>query len=148
MSTTAESVQLYCENCSDPVDVVDEDHHGRCCQNLAYPWHRGSDGLYTQPSDSRDAQAEDEDEDRDQRPACPHCGNRRFVIHAREWRQIALTTTVSGLDNENESDSTLWYDHSDFDDDGTTDTNGFEIYRVVCLDCHDDVTDCIDIEQL
>jgi DNA-directed RNA polymerase subunit RPC12/RpoP len=145
MSATAVSEQLYCANCSDPVDAVDENHYGRCCHTLPNPWHRGSDGLYTQPSDTEDA--EDEDEDHDRRPACPYCGARHFVIHAREWRLTELTTTVSGLDNA-DCDSTLWYDYSDLEDDGTMDTNDFEISRVVCAGCRREVAGDIDIEQL
>jgi hypothetical protein len=146
MTATVESEQLYCANCSDPVDAVDEDHFGRCCQNLPHPWHRGSDGLYTEPSESEDAEGEDDDED-DRRPSCPYCGESRFVIHAHEWRRIAMTTTVSGLDNETYDDSTLWYDRSDFDDDDTSETDGFEIARVVCSSCGNDVTHSISVEQ-
>jgi hypothetical protein len=148
MNGTAESEQLYCANCSDPVDAVDENHHGRCCHNLPNPWHLGSDGLYTQPSESENAAAEDddEDEDDDERPACPHCGERRFVIHALEWRRIALTTTVSGLDNEDYEDSTLWYAYSDFEDEETMENDGFEIARVTCADCGSDVTDSVNVD--
>lgn len=155
MSATAEAEQLYCANCSDPVDAVDEDHRGRCCHDLPYPWHRGYDGLYTEPSNSENAQAEDEDDDEqadgedddDHRPVCPTCGATRFVIHARESRRVEMTTTASGLDNEDYDDSTLWYDLSAFDE-GMTDTYDFEVYRLVCVGCRDDVTDHIQVEQL
>jgi hypothetical protein len=148
MTATVESEQLSCANCSDPVDAVNENHYGRCCQNLPDPWHRGSDGLYTQPSDSEEADAEDEDEDPDHRPVCPYCGDTRFRIHAREWRRIALTTTVSGLDNDDYEDSTLWYDYGDFEEDDTVETDGFEVSRVVCLSCQNDVTGSVDVGQL
>jgi len=151
MTVIAESEQLYCGNCSDPVDAVDEDGCGRCCHDLPNPWHRGSDGLYTHPSfcenaEGEDDEDEDEDED-DRRPVCPHCGDSRFVIHAREWRQIALTGTVSGFDNEDYEDSTLWYDRDDFEDEGIADGGDFEIQRVVCTNCRNDVTDHVDVEQ-
>lgn len=146
MSATAEPEQLYCSKCSDPVDAVDEDHYGRCCHDLPNPWRRGSDGLYTQPSDSEDPEEEDEEEDR--RPECPHCGARRFTIHAREWRQTELTITVSGLDNEDHDNSTLWYYYPELEDEGTMDTNDFEISRVVCVGCRSDVTGEVHVEQM
>ncbi len=147
MTATVESEQLYCENCSDPVNAIDEDGYGRCCHNLPNPWHRGSDGLYTQPSASQNASAEDEDEDPDHRPMCPHCGSSSFVIHAREWRQIALTAMVSGQNNEDYEDAMLWYDYDDLEDDGTMDTRDFQVSQVVCGDCSREVTGRIDVEQ-
>lgn len=151
MSTTVESEQLFCANCSDPVDVVDEAHYGRCCQNLPAIWGQGSDGLFTRRMDQgepEDNHTEDEDnEDEDRRPVCPNCGATRFVIRAREWRQVALTTTATGL-NEDYDDATLWYDHGDFDDDGTVDSGNFEIDQVVCGACRCNVIDDVTIGQV
>ncbi len=148
MTATVESEQLYCANCSDPVDAVDEDDYGRCCHNLPNPWHRGRNGLYTQPSESENAAVEDEDEDEpDHRPMCPDCGSSRFVIHACEWRRIALTTTVCGLANDDYEDSTLWYDYCDLEDDETMETDDFQISRVVCVGCGNEVTGRVDVEQ-
>jgi hypothetical protein len=53
---------------------------------------------------------------------------------------------VSGLDNDYE-DSTLWYYHSNFEDEGTVETDDFEIRRVVCVGCGNEVTDYVDVEQ-
>jgi hypothetical protein len=149
MTTMIESEQLYCSNCSDPVDEVDEDGCGRCCHDLPNPWHRGSDGLYTEPSDSEDAadEDEDEDEDEDRRPTCPYCGERRFRLYAHEWRQVTMTGTASGSDNEEYDDSVLWYDSSDFEDHETNDARDFEVQRVECVRCSNDVTHSISIEH-
>lgn len=148
MTVSVASEQLYCANCSDPVDAVDENDYGRCCHNLPHPWHRGSDGLYTEPSDSEDAEDEDDEDEPDRRPSCPYCGEGRFRIHAREWRRIELTTTADGFDNDAYDDASLWYEYGDLEDDDTIDTDGFEITQVVCLSCHNDVTGRFDVEQL
>lgn len=145
MTTTIEAEQLYCSNCSDPVDTIDEDGRGRCCHNLPNPWHCGSDGLYTEPSESEDA--EDEDEEEDRRPECPYCGHRRFRLYAHEWRQVTMTAMVSGFDNEDYDDATLWYGRTDFEDHEETEAHDFEVERVVCVTCDNDVTDRINVES-
>jgi hypothetical protein len=151
MTATVTSEQLYCANCSDPVDEIDEQNLGRCCRNLPHPWHRGSDGLYTESSYSDDAEAEDEDpdgdEDDDERPSCPYCGASDFTVRAVEWRQVTMSQTVSGL-NEEYNDRILWYDRADFDDDETLDTDRFETSQVVCAHCHNDVTLDLELEEL
>ena len=149
MSTAVAAEQLYCANCSDPVETVDEDGFGRCCHDLPNPWHRGCDGLYTEPSETADAADEDEHDgdgdEEDCRPECSYCGFREFQLHARAWRRVTLTQAVSGFNDELD-DSTLWYDTADFDDVETEETEEFEVQRVVCTRCHNDVTGTVDVE--
>jgi len=153
MSATATSEQFYCANCSDPVGSVDEHGVGRCCHNLANPWHRGRDGLYTVPSYSVDAADEDEHDDGnadtqdDTRPECPSCGFRQFVIRAAESRRMALSQTVSGL-NDLYEDATLWYEIDDFEDDETTNTYDFVVQGVICGRCRSDVTGVFDVQSI
>jgi hypothetical protein len=150
MNGTVATEQLYCANCSDPVDAVDEDGNGRCCHNLPHPWHRGLDGLYVLPSESATAEAEDEREEEDEddlRPSCPFCGERNFTIHALEWHRIALTQTVGGYDNEEWDDSTLWYDSDGFEEQETIETDNREIQQVLCDSCHQDVSGRITVEE-
>jgi len=148
MSTPLAAEQLYCANCSDPVEAVDEDGFGRCCHDLPNPWHRGCDGLYTEPSETDDPASEDEtdeDDEQDCRPECPYCGFSEFQLHARGWRRVTLTQRVSGLNDELD-DSTLWYDTADFEHIETAETEDCEVERVVCTRCHNDVTGTVDVE--
>lgn len=147
MTETATIEQLYCTGCSDPVDELDEQHLGRCCRNLPYPWHRGSDGLYNTPSDSDDAEGEDENNEGDQRPTCPYCGSSEFTVVANEWRQIRMSLNVSGL-NEEYDDTKLWFDRADFDDDETVERDDFETTQVVCARCRSEVTNDVELEEL
>jgi len=149
MTETATIEQLYCAGCSDPVDEVDEQRLGRCCRNLPHPWHRGSDGLYNAPSYRDDAEEEDEDLDDgdDERPSCPYCGSSEFTVSAVEWRRVRMTQNVSGLNDEYD-DTKLWFDRADFDDDDTLDTDGFETTQVVCVQCRNDVTLNVELEEL
>jgi hypothetical protein len=149
MSTAVAAEQLYCANCSDPVEAVDEDGFGRCCHDLPNPWHRGGDGLYTEPSVTADPADEDEhdgDDEEDRRPECPYCGSRGFQLHARALRRVTFAQTVSGYNDELD-DATLWYDTDDFEDVETEETEDLEVQRVVCTRCHNDVTGTVDIEE-
>jgi hypothetical protein len=137
MSDAATVEQLYCAKCSDPADSLDEDGFGRCCHNLPNPWHLGSDGLYTEPSATVDA--EQQDDESDDRPECPNCGGMRFRIHATEWRRHAISRTVSGADNERD-DGTLWYDRGDFETGEIDESRDFCIQTIYCARCEDDVT--------
>jgi hypothetical protein len=145
MSEAATIEQLYCSNCSDPADSLDEQGFGRCCHNLPNPWHRGSDGLYTEPSATVDA--EQEDNESDDRPECPNCGGMRFRIHATEWRRHAMSHTVSGADNERD-DGTLWYDRDLFDTGDTDESSDFSVETIYCAGCEYDVTPHLNAEAM
>jgi DNA-directed RNA polymerase subunit RPC12/RpoP len=146
MTETATAEQLYCANCSDPADELDEENLGRCCHNLPHPWHRGSDGLYTAPSYSEDAEGED-DQDGDERPSCPYCEAQRFIVRAYERRRVAMSQSVSGQ-NDDYDDTRLWYERAEFQDDDTVDHEDFEVYEVVCARCHNDVTHDVELEEV
>lgn len=143
--TTVTAEPLYCAKCSDPVESVDEDGYGRCCHNLPNPWHRGSDGLYTRPSASADAEEEDTNEN-DERPHCPHCGGRRFTIRATQWRRHVMSHSVHSGDNEID-DSTLWYDRDDFETSETDASNDFSVGSVTCARCDQDVSGHVNTEE-
>ena len=144
--TVAVAEQLYCAKCSDPVESVDEDGYGRCCHNLPNPWHRGSDGLYTRPSASADADEEDDTAEDDVRPRCAYCGGRRFTINATEWRRHVMSHAVTSLENEID-DSTLWYERYDFEASDTDESENFSISGITCTRCNQDVSSHVHAEE-
>lgn len=81
---------LTCEGCSYPVEeYADETERvGKCCHNLASPWHMTREGLYvgtTPPGE----EPEDHDEDTSE-PECASCGRTEFEARCTEtvWRGV------------------------------------------------------------
>ena len=99
----------FCDTCGDEVAVV-IGGNGPCCHNLPNPWHRGSDGLYNQPStedfEREDHEAEPEPEDEEPSYAvCPECGRMCWEV----------TGTQRIEDPENCEGETVYYNPSDFE---------------------------------
>jgi hypothetical protein len=80
---------LTCEGCSYEVEeYADEEARvGRCCHNLAAPWHRGREGLYTETTPRGE---EPEDLDGSGEPECSHCGSTTFEYLEEQtvWRSV------------------------------------------------------------
>ena len=146
MTVELAAEQLYCRNCSDPVDSLDEGGRGRCCHNLPSPWVRGAGGLYNRAAGSGEDELDDDGDPEDVRPQCPYCGGRRFRFDATEWRRHEMTATTTAAENELEDD-TLWYDRDEFETGDVDESDNFEVRGVVCMRCQQDVSGSITYDE-